>query len=162
MLYRPPAVHRPNVPPAVMIPNRPPAAIPVPKRPIGGLPIPAAPAGPPAIPPPMGKGLRGSPPKLVVPGRPIIPPIPPLPKIPTPKSISNQMNFTIITFYHFANTFNRICKENQINLSILMIDKDPCKPNPCKNGGTCSDGACKCAIGFSGGKCETYGKYLKP
>ena len=43
-----------------------------------------------------------------------------------------------------------------------MIEKDPCKPNPCKNGGTCTDGACKCATGFSGGKCETSGKYLEP
>ena len=42
------------------------------------------------------------------------------------------------------------------------IYEDPCEPNPCKNGGTCTDGACECAPGFSGEKCETSGKYLEP
>ena len=94
-----------------MIPHRPPAGIHAPiipmLRPPGRLAIPGArrlampgaPAGPLVMPPrfPM------LPPRLVVPGAPIIPPIPPMHRIPAPRSISNQMNFTIITFYHFAN-----------------------------------------------------------
>merc|ERR1711881_139341 len=32
---------------------------------------------------------------------------------------------------------------------------DPCSPNPCKNGGSCSGGSCTCAEGFSGDKCQT-------
>ena len=37
-----------------------------------------------------------------------------------------------------------------------------CKSNPCQNGGTCKDGACSCATGYSGKMCETCGKYLEP
>ena len=39
---------------------------------------------------------------------------------------------------------------------------DPCQSNPCKNGGTCKDGACSCEPGFSGKTCEISGKYLEP
>ena len=78
-------------------------------------------------------------------------------------SINSSSHFMVCVK---TNSFRRIYKENQINLSILMIEKDPCKPNPCKNGGTCTDGACKCATGFSGDKCQTSGqtsgKYLEP
>lgn len=36
---------------------------------------------------------------------------------------------------------------------------DPCSPNPCKNGGTCSgDGnggySCRCASGYTGRHCD--------
>ena len=53
--------------------------------------------------------------------------------------------------------------ENKKNIlpCILCIDdtdEDPCNPNPCLNGGTCSnDGdsySCKCAEGFIGKICE--------
>ena len=44
----------------------------------------------------------------------------------------------------------------------MKFCEDPCEPNPCENGGTCTDGKCKCAAGFTGGKCETSGKYLEP
>ena len=40
-----------------------------------------------------------------------------------------------------------------------MIDKDPCKPNPCKNGGICKNGDCTCKTGCSGKKCEKCGKH---
>lgn len=33
--------------------------------------------------------------------------------------------------------------------------EDPCKPNPCLNGGTCSNGKCSCPTGFKGDKCQT-------
>ena len=35
--------------------------------------------------------------------------------------------------------------------------KDPCDPNPCQNGGTCTDGSCSCPDECSGKKCETCG-----
>ena len=35
---------------------------------------------------------------------------------------------------------------------------DPCEPNPCQNGGTCTDNGgvadCECALGYSGPSCE--------
>ena len=31
---------------------------------------------------------------------------------------------------------------------------DPCDPNPCLNGGTCSEGECTCIDGYYGAKCE--------
>lgn len=33
-------------------------------------------------------------------------------------------------------------------------EQDPCLELDCKNGGTCSDGYCKCPIGFEGAECE--------
>ena len=38
------------------------------------------------------------------------------------------------------------------------FNNDDCAPNPCQNGGTCTDGAnsytCTCAAGFTGANCE--------
>jgi len=31
---------------------------------------------------------------------------------------------------------------------------DPCSPNPCQNGGSCSGGSCTCLAGFLGDKCQ--------
>merc|ERR1712193_25117 len=33
-------------------------------------------------------------------------------------------------------------------------NKDPCNPDPCLNGGSCSGGSCTCPDGYSGEKCE--------
>ena len=42
---------------------------------------------------------------------------------------------------------------------ILFIDVDDCRPNPCNNGGSCTDGvntfSCNCATGFTGTTCDT-------
>ena len=39
-----------------------------------------------------------------------------------------------------------------------MIDIDNCNPNPCDNGGTCTDGVasytCECAEGWTGDNCR--------
>ena len=42
---------------------------------------------------------------------------------------------------------------------LLFTDKDECDPNPCQNGGTCTDGidsfTCSCEEGFTGITCQT-------
>ncbi len=35
-----------------------------------------------------------------------------------------------------------------------------CEPNPCQHGGTCTDGVCTCAEGYSGDFCETGKCYM--
>ena len=46
-----------------------------------------------------------------------------------------------------------------ISLSIYLPDIDDCSPNPCQNGGTCTDGVnqytCACAAGYNGINCTT-------
>lgn len=43
--------------------------------------------------------------------------------------------------------------------SCMMMTADPCSPNPCLNGGTCSNSggnaSCACAAGYSGTTCQT-------
>merc|ERR1712149_92721 len=46
---------------------------------------------------------------------------------------------------------------NELNCEPIE-DKDPCKPDPCQNGGTCADGKCSCPDGFEGDNCETEAK----
>ena len=40
----------------------------------------------------------------------------------------------------------------------FTLDIDECSPNPCKNGGTCTDGlnsySCSCQVGYEGDNCE--------
>ena len=38
------------------------------------------------------------------------------------------------------------------DFKIFLVDK--CKPNHCKNGGTCTNGHCECKSGCSGKTCE--------
>ena len=42
---------------------------------------------------------------------------------------------------------------------LFVIDVDDCMPNPCENGGNCTDGIneynCTCAPGYTGVNCET-------
>ena len=37
---------------------------------------------------------------------------------------------------------------------VKPIPTDPCDPNPCSNGGTCSNGECTCINGFTGKYCD--------
>ena len=50
-----------------------------------------------------------------------------------------------------------ICTDS--NLHFLLIDIDDCNPDPCQNGGTCTDGVnsytCTCAPGYTDGDCST-------
>ena len=49
-------------------------------------------------------------------------------------------------------------KETSKNIKTLP-DVNDCSPNPCQNGGTCTDGVnsytCSCAAGFTGDNCRT-------
>ena len=42
---------------------------------------------------------------------------------------------------------------------MFVLDIDNCDPNPCQNGGACTDGVnthtCTCVAGFEGDNCET-------
>ena len=42
---------------------------------------------------------------------------------------------------------------------LFIIDTDDCTPNPCANGGQCTDNVngytCNCAAGYEGVNCET-------
>ena len=42
---------------------------------------------------------------------------------------------------------------------IFILDIDNCSPNPCENGGSCTDEvagySCSCAAGYTGTNCET-------
>ena len=43
--------------------------------------------------------------------------------------------------------------------NLCDVDIDKCSPNPCQNGGSCTDGInsynCSCATGYTGANCET-------
>ena len=45
------------------------------------------------------------------------------------------------------------------NSCILPSDTNDCDPNPCQNGGACTDEvnvySCACVAGYEGGDCET-------
>ena len=47
--------------------------------------------------------------------------------------------------------------KNTVKFSFYALDIDDCTPNPCQNGGTCTDGVdsynCTCAAGFKGTNC---------
>ena len=52
-------------------------------------------------------------------------------------------------------------KTHKLNPSLLhdFADINDCNPNPCANGGTCTDGVdsytCQCAAGYTGPNCNT-------
>ena len=58
-----------------------------------------------------------------------------------------------VTSYILCNTFLKIY------IYIPFLDIDDCAPNPCQNGGTCTDGVdsynCTCVAGFIGINCGT-------
>ena len=43
--------------------------------------------------------------------------------------------------------------------TLCDVDIDECSPDPCQNGGTCTDGInsynCSCIVGYTGNSCET-------
>ena len=47
---------------------------------------------------------------------------------------------------------------------MYALDIDDCAPNPCMNGGACTDGIdssnCTCVAGFNGTNCETSELYV--
>ena len=53
---------------------------------------------------------------------------------------------------------NWLFYKNYIFINILGVDIDNCHPNPCNNGGTCTDGVdsftCDCADGWTGETCN--------
>ncbi len=52
------------------------------------------------------------------------------------------------------------CIENQVFSLICMAA--PCDPNPCQNGGTCTDGDCDCTgTGFQGSTCEINSTWIR-
>lgn len=64
-----------------------------------------------------------------------------------------------------SNFFSRLTMTNHYSSSIMSINTlryilhtdpviDPCETITCSNGGTCEDGMCLCASGFSGTMCE--------
>jgi hypothetical protein len=46
-------------------------------------------------------------------------------------------------------------------VAVVVADIDECVPNPCQNGGTCTDGVnsytCSCVAGYTGNICQTGG-----
>ena len=49
-------------------------------------------------------------------------------------------------------------------LFLSVVNIDDCQPNPCKNGGSCTDKVngyeCKCEPGWSGDQCQCRATYL--
>jgi hypothetical protein len=54
-------------------------------------------------------------------------------------------------------------KIDQLFTFFIPVDSENCSPNPCENGGTCTDGvnsfSCECVPGWEGDTC-TISKYL--
>ena len=48
--------------------------------------------------------------------------------------------------------------------NVDYIDIDDCSPNPCQNGGACTDGVnsftCACAAGYDGSDCSNTGRLM--
>ena len=49
--------------------------------------------------------------------------------------------------------------KKRLNFILFSKDIDDCSPNPCQNGGTCTDKLnnykCSCAAGYTGYNCST-------
>ena len=83
-----------------------------------------------------------------------------------------------VFFCVYDHRFQNLNTENHSNVSecnslyseiltrslcvIFVLDVNDCMPNPCENGGNCTDGVneylCTCITGYTGTDCET-GKY---
>ena len=67
-----------------------------------------------------------------------------------------------ISTYKSVNILN-VIKDKKVrplfSFSVFVTDIDDCSPNPCLNGGSCSDGVnsytCSCVAGYSGNNCQT-------
>ena len=67
-----------------------------------------------------------------------------------------------ISIYKSMNILN-VIKDKMVRSSfsffVFVTDIDDCSPNPCLNGGSCSDGVnsytCSCVAGYSGNNCQT-------
>ena len=52
-----------------------------------------------------------------------------------------------------------LLSQNILFITIILVAGNPCRPNPCENGGTCNPGhggklfECMCREGFTGDKC---------
>lgn len=61
-------------------------------------------------------------------------------------------------FVHFIS--NPFIVTKHFLITIILVAGDPCRPNPCENGGTCNPGhggkifECMCREGFTGDKCQ--------
>ena len=73
----------------------------------------------------------------------------------------SEPSFALCRFNTPKNIFQRPCREFKPK-SILLVD--PCKDNPCENGGQCLSNLhdftyfCKCPEEYEGDSCETKGK----
>ena len=72
--------------------------------------------------------------------------------------LNKNLSYTRILYFHLYFYYQNSFKFISRRCAFVFLDIDDCHPNPCQNGGTCTDKPngyyCKCAAGYTGRNCS--------
>ena len=72
--------------------------------------------------------------------------------------LNNNLSCTRMLYFHLYFYYQILFKFISRKCAFVFLDIDDCHPNPCQNGGTCTDKPngyyCKCAAGYTGRNCS--------